>query len=321
MTKKILQDEESFKKDALSKMSLSDLSKKYGIKECTVAVWKKKLNVITVPHNIPLPNKDVFAEELKKYTNVQLAEKYHVGLKLISKWRVKLGLANIWPNQMISSEILKKDCERLDTQDLIKEYGVSKSTINLWKQLYGLSSGKKENRKIRVEIRDNGCWFCISHKLGDKGYAQCKGEKLVVKRLWEEKYKKEWPLGLICIHSCDNRWCVNPEHVMPGTKKENSEGMAERHRSPWGWRCGARKLTPEQAKEIYGLKGTISLRKAAKKFNVSSATIFNIWKGNTWWRDIDGIPNFNKKIGDVKVGEELHRDVIGSPPEQKIGGE
>ena len=315
--KKILQDEKGFKKDAIDGMSLVDLAKKYNMEPCTVSIWKRKLNVLTVPKNIPLPDKITFANEVKKYTNVQLAERYNVGLRLISKWRIKLGLTNIWPEQIVDWEQFERDSNCLRLRELMDKYDVALSTIKRWKQIHGLSakSHKKENRKITfVKVGNiNDCWACTSHVINNKGYPSCKGDQLVVKRLWEEKYNKEWPLDLVCIHSCDNPWCINPEHISPGTMKENQEGMAERHRSCWGWRNGIRKLTPEQAKEIYALKGTTSLRKAAKKFNVSSANVFSIWKGNTWWRDIIDTPNFPKKLNEVKSGEELERTVIGSP--------
>ena len=35
---------------------------------------------------------------------------------------------------------------------------------------------------------------------------------------------------LCVLHKCDNRSCVNPEHLYEGTKKQNSEDMIKRNR-------------------------------------------------------------------------------------------
>jgi len=32
--------------------------------------------------------------------------------------------------------------------------------------------------------------------------------------------------GLVILHKCDNKLCVNPDHLMVGTQKDNSAGYA-----------------------------------------------------------------------------------------------
>ncbi len=41
----------------------------------------------------------------------------------------------------------------------------------------------------------------------------------------------EIPLKQVIRHTCDNRWCVNPAHLVPGTRKENTEDMFSRGRA------------------------------------------------------------------------------------------
>lgn len=315
MTKKILFNEEKFKSDVNRGMSIGDLSKKYYMKECTISKWKRRLGLVSEWKN-KMPDKGVFSQEIKKYTNMQLAERYGVGVRLISKWRIKLGLANVWKKNVVDWNKFKENCKMLRLHELADMYQVSLSTIKLWKQERGLSagSGKKESREV-VFIKDKrGCWICTSHKVNANGYPQCKGEQLVVKRLWEKKNKQLWPKNLVCIHKCDNRWCVNPDHVYPGTMAQNQGGMAKRHRSPWGWRNGVRKLTPEGAKDVYDYKDSgLTQREVAQIFNISQATVCYIWKGDIWWRDVALIPNFDKKISKIKSGEMPKRIVIGSP--------
>ena len=39
------------------------------------------------------------------------------------------------------------------------------------------------------------------------------------------------PEGKMLLHSCDNRRCVNPQHLRPGTAKENAQDAISRNRA------------------------------------------------------------------------------------------
>ena len=58
--------------------------------------------------------------------------------------------------------------------------------------------------------------------------------------------------GLCILHSCDNRRCVNPNHLFIGTQKDNIHDMMNknRHPRPSGENSSAAKLTMSDVKAI-----------------------------------------------------------------------
>lgn len=58
------------------------------------------------------------------------------------------------------------------------------------------------------------------------------------------------PEGMLVLHRCDNRKCVNREHLYFGTHKENMKDMVDKGRQNKGANCHTAKLTDVQVKEI-----------------------------------------------------------------------
>jgi hypothetical protein len=125
------------------------------------------------------------------------------------------------------------------------------------------------------------CWI-TTYKNNFNGYCQVKidGKRQYLHRWAYEFFNGEIPKDMIVLHNCDNTRCINPEHLILGTRKENSEDMVSKGRQAKGERHGQARLTEKQVKEIRIDKRTAMT--IAKENGVSKATIDKIRRGLIW---------------------------------------
>jgi hypothetical protein len=94
--------------------------------------------------------------------------------------------------------------------------------------------------------------------------------------------------GFVVRHRCDNRGCVNPEHLVLGSQADNVRDMYERHRNAnqKGEAHGRAKLTADQVKQIKAeyVKGHSQFGQPAlaEKYGVTRMTISAIITGRNW---------------------------------------
>lgn len=75
-------------------------------------------------------------------------------------------------------------------------------------------------------------------------------------------------------HTCDVPACINPDHLLLGTAKDNTNDMLERGG------MGMTHLTEDQVREIHEMRGTY--REIGKKYGVSASAVSLIKAGTTW---------------------------------------
>ena len=91
------------------------------------------------------------------------------------------------------------------------------------------------------------------------------------------------PDGYLACHKCDNPICCNPNHLSPGTAKQNSDDAIQAGRLVTGERINTAKLTASNVREIRARRANgervIDL---AIEFGVCRDSLANVVKRVTW---------------------------------------
>ncbi|GAA2394233.1 HNH endonuclease [Gordonia cholesterolivorans] len=140
----------------------------------------------------------------------------------------------------------------------------------------------------KVNKTEFGCWEWAA-RLFSNGYGQFQAECSYGYRPYPahrwifSKLNGEIPEGLVVRHRCDNRKCVNPDHLELGTVQDNANDAVTRKRTTQGSRSAQAKLTEGQVIEIRRLLATgINQTAVAKSFGVTSRCVSNIARRQTW---------------------------------------
>lgn len=130
----------------------------------------------------------------------------------------------------------------------------------------------------------HGCFIVTSHKDKSGGYSKFRrnGKYQFIHRYIYKKHKGEIPKGMLVCHTCDNRNCINPNHLFLGTHKDNAQDSVSKGR--WvnvkGEKNGKSKLTEQQVKEIRNSKD--DTRIIAVEYDISTRHVWALKTKKSW---------------------------------------
>lgn len=130
---------------------------------------------------------------------------------------------------------------------------------------------------IGWDVQDSGCWIWRGHK-NPKGYGKFHygGGQMAHRFSLERKMGRKIAKGMECLHLCNNRSCVNPEHLREGSHAENMLQAAQ------DGRLGHAILTPDDVRSIRQMSGSVSNTELARLYGVSQGAISAIQTRKNW---------------------------------------
>ena len=99
-------------------------------------------------------------------------------------------------------------------------------------------------------------------------------------RLSFEAYRGDIPNGAYVLHRCDNKLCVNPEHLFLGTPADNMADKVRKGRQTFGTKSPFAKLNETIVTSI--LASPLSAAQLARDMDVSEGLIRHVRKGRAW---------------------------------------
>lgn len=146
--------------------------------------------------------------------------------------------------------------------------------------------------KYTMPEPNSGCWLWTGACDND-GYARITIGSLkdnskrsaVVSRLVCEKIHG-LPDNMLALHKCDNPNCINPDHIYPGTQKQNTKDCIDRNRRTQIKRGEENNMAVLKPEEVLHIRSSeqrgVDL---AARYGVSQATI-SIIRSRKIWRHI-----------------------------------
>ena len=222
------------------------------------------------------------------------------------------NISTIYTNENMKRVYMEKTCKKCDIKKEIDLFGKWRAICNDCRNLqrrsqYYPSSCLHCKTEFRPGVRgrykfcsetcrfvskvyknpETQCWEWKAGKSGD-GYGDfvpLGGKSGLAHRASYKLFKGPIKEGLWVLHICNNRNCVNPDHLKLGTHKDNMKDMhrSKRNAQPRGEKAGNSKLTNESIIKIREMaQECFSYAKIARIFNMSAVQISNIVRKISW---------------------------------------
>lgn len=94
-----------------------------------------------------------------------------------------------------------------------------------------------------------------------------------------------WPV--VVRHACDNKACVNPAHLLPGTVRDNTQDAADRNLLPSGeahWNCRLSNSAIQELKTLRARGATYA--ELGERFGVSRQHASRIVRGTRRYKEL-----------------------------------
>lgn len=130
----------------------------------------------------------------------------------------------------------------------------------------------------------SGCWNWTA-SIQNSGYGKFRvGDKMMSShRVSYLIYKGEIPENMNVCHKCDNKLCVNPDHLFLGSQADNIRDKIKKGRQTNGEKAWNAKLTKTQVKVIREAhKNGFQMKQIRDYFKISWTSISNIINKKRW---------------------------------------
>lgn len=141
------------------------------------------------------------------------------------------------------------------------------------------------NRFLDKVEKTSDCWIWTASR-NTSGYGQFSigggGYTELAHRVAYKLFVGPIPSGLCVCHSCDNRACVNPDHLWLGTVAQNNLDKLRkgRARSGAGQRNRHARITPDDVMKIR--TDNRAQKEIAASFGISQAQVSKIRRRAVW---------------------------------------
>lgn len=132
---------------------------------------------------------------------------------------------------------------------------------------------------------NSGCWIWLGETFAGYGkIRKNRHQSRFAHRMFYALHKGHVPSDLFVCHHCDNKVCVNPDHLFLGTRQDNAQDMIKK--GLWPKRFGEAapnvRLTRAQVRAIRSATGR--QRDVALQFGVHQSAVSRI-KNKVRWPD------------------------------------